>query len=174
MTTPLLLAAAMAATIPLRNPFWPIGYDGEREPISAEPRFEVSIFYQNNGFTARSAPTEEETLKDAETSVNPEAIAAAEAAEAASHDKGEGRLWIAARKSLRIGGTLRVGSGTDSRQAVNINGNIYADGDLVSANVDGLRFTWRVKGLTETGTLRLQRIRMRELEEPSEDKGENK
>ena len=55
-----------------------------------------------------------------------------------------------------------------------INGNIYADGDLVSANVNGLRFTWRVKGLTETGTLRLQRIRMREIEEPSEDKGETK
>lgn len=162
MTTPLLIAAALAATIPLRNPFWPVGYNGEREPISADPRFEVS------------APTEEETRKDAETSVNPEAIAAAEAAEAASNDKGEGRLWIAARKSLKIGGTLRVGSGADSRQAVTINGNIYADGDLVSANVDGLRFTWRVKGLTETGTLRLQRIRMRELEEPSEDKGETK
>lgn len=162
MTLSALIPAVLAATIPLRNPFWPVGYNGEREPISADPRFEVS------------APTEEESLKDAETSVNPEAIAAAEAAEAASRDKGEGRLWIAARKSLKIGGTLRTGSGASSRQAVTINGNIYADGDLVSANVDGLRFTWRVKGLTETGTLKLQRIRMRELEEPSEDKGETK
>ena len=158
MTLSAMIPAVLAATIPLRNPFWPVGYSGEREPISEEPRFEVS------------APTEEETRRDAETSVNPEAIAAAEA----SRDKGEGRLWIAARKSLRIGGTIRVGSGADSRQAVTINGNIYADGDLVSANVNGLRFTWRVKGLTETGTLRLQRIRMREIEEPSEDKGETK
>ena len=42
MTPPLLLAAALAATIPLRNPFWPVGYSGEREPISEEPRFEVN------------------------------------------------------------------------------------------------------------------------------------
>ena len=92
MTPPLLLAAALAATIPLRNPFWPVGYSGEREPISEEPRFEVS------------APTEEEARRDAETSVNPGASAraargaAAEVADGASRHKGEGRLWIAARR----------------------------------------------------------------------------
>ena len=153
MTLSAMIPAVLAATIPLRNPFWPVGYSGEREPISEEPRFEVS------------APTEEETRRDAETSVNPEAIAAAEAAAEASRDKGEGRLWIAARKSLKIGGTLRVGSGADSRQAVTINGNIYADGDLVSANVDGLRFTWRVKGLTEKDTVKLVRVRAKTIED---------
>ncbi|MBR4258390.1 MAG: hypothetical protein IKQ17_05120, partial [Kiritimatiellae bacterium] len=35
--SPLILIAAIA----VRNPFWPIGYEGERETISAEPIVDV-------------------------------------------------------------------------------------------------------------------------------------
>ena len=148
-------AMFLFAAMMLRNPFWPIGYEGEREEISADPRVVVKAAPEAKDEKEETAKAQQETRQ-------------------LIMERATSRNWAAARKSLRIGGTLRVGSGADSRQAVTINGNIYADGDLVSANVNGLRFTWRVKGLTETGTLRLQRIRMREIEEPSEDKGETK
>ena len=62
----LILPLFIAATIPLRNPFWPIGYIGEREAISDKPKIEVKT-------TAESANEE-----DTKTAVNAESIAAAE------------------------------------------------------------------------------------------------
>ena len=156
----LLLATALLATIPLRNPFWPVGYTGDREPILDEPHVKIA------------AASEDSTEEDTKTSVTAEAIAAAEAEEA---DNGQGldRLWIKARKALKIGSTLKAG-GEDGRQAVTINGKIYADGDLVSFNHNGYRFTWRVKQLTENNTLKLLRVKARELETETDEKGSRK
>ena len=156
----LLLATALLATIPLRNPFWPVGYTGEREAIVDEPHVKVA------------ATTEETAEEDTKTSVTAEAIAAAEA-EAADNGQGLDRLWIKARKALKIGSTLKAG-GEDGRQAVTINGKIYADGDLVSFNHNGYRFTWRVKQLTENNTLKLLRVKARELETETDEKGSRK
>ena len=155
-----LFSLVLLATIPLRNPFWPVGYTGEREPIVDEPRVKVA------------AAAEEAKDEDTKTSVTAEAIAAAEAEEA---DNGPGldRLWIKARKALRIGSTLKL-DGDNGRQAVTINGKIYADGDLVSFNHNGYRFTWRVRKLTDNNTLKLQRIKARELETDAEEKGTEK
>jgi len=153
MTATLFLL--LAATIPLRNPFWPIGYQGTREIITDEPRVQFK--------------TTAETGDDRQTSVTAEAIAAA--AEEADLSHTADRLWIAARKTLKIGNTMRIDGG---KQSLAINGKIYADGDLVSVNVDGRRFTWRVKGLNGKDTLKLQRIRFRELDEPVEEKGTQK
>ena len=152
-----LLPIALLATIPLRNPFWPIGYTGDREPIVDEPRVKIA------------APEEETTEEDTKTSVTAEAIAAAEA-EAADNGQGLDRLWIKARKALKIGSTLKIG-GDGGRQAVTINGKIYADGDLVSFNHNGYRFTWKVRELTDNNTLKLLRIKARELEEEPNEKG---
>ena len=147
-----LLATALLATIPLRHPCWPVGYTGEREPIVDEPRVKVA-----------AAASEETAEEDTKTSVTAEAIAEAEAQE---QENGQGldRLWIKARKQLKIGSTLRLG-GDKGRQAITINGKIYADGDLVSFNHNGYRFTWRVKQLTDNNTLKLLRVKARELEE---------
>ena len=147
----------IAATIPLRNPFWPIGYIGEREAISDKPKIEVKT-------TAESANEE-----DTKTAVNAESIAAAE--EADDNQYGN-RLWIQARKALKIGGTMRTKDKEGSHQSVMINGKIYADGDLISMNLDGKRYTWKVKNLTEGGTLKLQRIKCRDLEEADDNEGE--
>ena len=155
-----LLSIALVATIPLRNPFWPVGYTGDREPIVDEPRVKVA------------AAAEEAKDEDTKTSVTAEAIAAAEA-EAADDRQGLDRLWIKARKQLRIGSTLTIG-GERGRQSVTINGKIYADGDLVSFNHNGYRFTWRIKQLTDNNTLKLIRIRARDLETEPEEKGTSK
>jgi len=149
------ISILLIATIPLRNPFWPIGHVGDREAIVDDPHVKIA---------ASEQPTEEDT----KTSVTAEAIAAAAAAEAEDGQSLD-RLWIKARKALKIGNIMKT-DGRNSRQAVSINGKIYADGDLISFNHSGYRFTWRVKQLTEQNTLKLQRLRMRELEE-TEEKG---
>ena len=155
-----ILSMLILATIPLRNPFWPVGYTGEREAIVDEPHVKVA------------APAEETKEEDTKTSVTAEAIAAAEA-DAADNGQGLERLWIKARKALKIGSTLTIG-GERGRQSVTINGKIYADGDLISFNHNGYRFTWRVKQLTDNNTLKLIRIKARELEPEPEEKGPSK
>lgn len=152
----LALSLLVAATIPLRNPFWPIGFEGEREPISEKPRIEVK--------TAPETASEEDTR----TSVTAESIAAYNESE--DDQKFVTKLWISARKALKIGGTMRTQDEKGSHQSVTINGRIYADGDLISFNHEGRRFTWRVKNLTEGGTLKLIRVRVREIEEEDAEK----
>ena len=149
----------VAATIPLRNPFWPVGYVGEREPITDKPKIEIKT-------TAETASDE-----DTKTSVTAEAIAAAN--ETADDGQYTSRLWIAARKELKIGGTMRTKDENGSHQSVTINGRIYGDGDLISFNHEGKRFTWRVKNLTEGGTLKLVRVRVREIKDADEKEDEN-
>ena len=154
----IILFTACLATIPLRNPFWPVGYTGEREAIFDEPHVKVTT------------PTEEMAEEDVKTSVTAEAIAAA-----AEADNGQSldRLWIIARKALKFGSTLKLGD-DKGRQAVTINGKIYADGDLVSFNHNGFRFTWKIKQLTDNNTLKLLRVKARELESDTEEKGAGK
>lgn len=155
-----ILSIVLFATIPLRNPFWPVGYTGEREAIVDDPHIKVA------------ATTEETSEEDTKTSVTAEAIAAAEADEAESA-QGLDRLWVKARKALKIGSTLKIG-GDGGRQAVTINGKIYSGGDLVSFNHNGYRFTWRVRELTDNNTLKLLRVKARELETDTEEKGPRK
>ena len=152
-----LLVILAAATIPLRNPFWPVGHRGTPEAIGDEPRVRAA---------AEQAAAEEE---EADTGAGAAALAAAAAQDADDAQAAE-RRWIAARKSLRIGGLMKS-SGDANRQSVAINGYVYGDGDLVSVNHDGWRFTWRVKRLTENKTLQLVRIRARELDPDDEPGG---
>ena len=154
-----LFPLLLAATIPLRNPFWPIGHHGEREAITDKPKIEIMV--------TPEAATEEDT----KTSVTAEAIAAAE--EASDDRQYATRLWIAARKTLKIGGTMRTQDEKGGHQSVTINGRIYADGDLISVNHDGKRFTWRIKNLTEGGTLKLSRVRYRKLDDGADTEKEN-
>ena len=134
-----------AATVPLRNPFWPVGHRGTPEAIGDEPRVRV---------VAEQTAAEEAGA----------AAGAGAAAQDADDALAQERRWIAARKSLRIGGMMTSDAGKGARQSVAINGFVYGDGDLVSVNHDGWRFTWRVKRLTENKTLQLVRVRARELD----------
>lgn len=135
--------AILAATIPIRNPFWPIGYEGDREAISSEARIAVKA-------------TESVTDETA-TSVT------AEAMESIS-DTASTRQWVAARKTLAFGGRVRARDKDGNlRTSVIINGNAYGDGDLISINNGNRRFTWRVKGLTSGNTLKLERVKARRL-----------
>lgn len=149
---PFLLAA-----VAVRNPFWPIGYEGLKEEISAEPKVEIR---------APAAETDDTATAGAEAQAAERAALAAQVVSS--------RTWAEARKTLRISGTTTV---TDERgrkrQSVIINGLTYGNGDLISVNHEGHRFTWRVQGLTEGSTLRLIRLRVRDVED-DELKGDKK
>ena len=135
----LLILAAIA----VRNPFWPIGFDGEREIISAEPKVDVSV---------ATAPTDEDTAT---------AGAVARSSQTISE-----RHWSEARKTLKTSGiTVVTGQNGTRRQCIMLNGLAYGDGDLVSVNHNGRRFTWRIKGLTEKDTVKLVRVRAKTIEE---------
>ena len=135
----LLILAAIA----VRNPFWPIGFDGEREIISAEPKIDVSV---------ATAPTDEDT--------------ATAGAVARSSQTTSERHWSEARKTLKTSGiTVVTGQDGTRRQCIMLNGLAYGDGDLVSVNHNGRSFTWRIKGLTEKDTVKLVRIRAKTIEE---------
>ena len=135
----LLILAAIA----VRNPFWPIGFDGEREIISAEPKVDVSV---------ATAPTDEDTAT---------AGAVARSSQTISE-----RHWSEARKTLKTSGiTVVTGQDGTRRQCILLNGLAYGDGDLVSVNHNGRRFTWRIKGLTEKDTVKLVRVRAKTIEE---------
>lgn len=131
------------AAIAVRNPFWPIGFEGEREIISAEPKVDVSV---------ATAPTDEDT--------------ATAGAVARSSQTISDRHWSEARKTLKTSGiTVVTGQDGTRRQCIMLNGLAYGDGDLVSVNHNGRRFTWRVKGLTEKDTIKLVRVRAKTIED---------
>ena len=140
----------LIAAIAVRNPFWPIGYEGVREVISAEPTVDLKA----------AASTEEETATAATDAI------AAQAAQTTQVNTS--RLWIEARKTLRIGGIATVTDNDGTRHnCIMINGLAYGNNDLISVNHENHRFTWRVQGLTKGETVKLTRIRMKTLEDDS-------
>ena len=134
------------AAIAVRNPFWPIGWEGVREPIQADPVVEVT------------AP--------AETAADDTATAAAAAELAKNSEKVSNRSWKEAQALLKVTGTAVVtGKLGERRESLIINGRTYGYGDLISVNSDSMRFTWRIREVTKNGTLKLARVRVKKLEE---------
>lgn len=137
------------AAIAVRNPFWVIGYEGVREEITAEPKVDVTITSSEGEDTATAATAA--------------ALARTSQIVSAHH-------WAEARKTLRITGTTTVTAKNGAkRHGVIINGYTYGDGDLISINHEGRRFTWRIQGLTKGATLKLVRVRAKDIEEESEE-----
>ena len=72
--------------------------------------------------------------------------------------------WKKAMKSLKIGNPAVITTQDGkTRSTISINGNIYGDGDLMSVTHEGIRFTWRIKGLAGGEKLKLERIRARRV-----------
>lgn len=140
----------------VRNPFWPIGYEGKREVITSEIRI---------------VPKKPEQIQKEQESVSAKVrAAAAEAAAKARAEAAEREKvvtedhWTAAYKSLRIGGRVKAHA-DDGREASSIvvNGRVYGDGDLISVTHGKNRFTWRVGKLIDGKTVRLDRVAARHL-----------
>ena len=72
--------------------------------------------------------------------------------------------WRKAMKALKIGNPAVITTQDGkTRSTISINGNIYVDGDLMSVTHEGIRFTWRIKGLAGGEKLRLERIKARRV-----------
>ncbi len=144
-------------TLP-RNPFWPIGYEGTREKITGEMR------------VIPKPPEQVKAEREAELLEKKTREQMAQEAEAARVEaERRARIvtpehWQAAYKTLRIGGRVKAGA-DDGRTAssVMINGKVYGDGDLISITHGANRFTWRVTGLTDGKSVRLERVHARHL-----------
>lgn len=142
------------AAIAVRNPFWPIGYEGVREEISANPKVEVQTAPLAEGDDTATAATAAALARNAKTISS--------------------RHWAEARKTLRVTGTATATAANGAkRHGVIINGNTYGNGDLISINHEGRRFTWRIQGLTEGATLKLARVRAKDIDDDDDLKGED-
>ena len=172
--------SAKPAEVGVRNPFWPIGYEGMREVISPEvlkrPKPAVSDPAKLPPPVTAAEKASREAAKVAAGKAAKEAAekAAKEKAEkeAAAREEAERRKreitsahWTAARATLKFGGRvkLREDDAIQSTSVV-INGKVYSDGDYISITHDSRRFTWRVEGLTDHGTLKLVRVRAKYIE----------
>lgn len=187
LTTVALVSAAVSASagdLGVRNPFWPVDYEGRREAITAEvrvqPRTQADIEKERAAKKAAEEAarlTAEEKARQAEAEKKRLAEAAAKkAAEEAEKAKIiTAEHWTQARAALRIGGRVKVRTedGSDERSCVIVNNNAYADGDLISFNHGRNRFTWRVTGLTDGSKLKLVRVKARNLDEQPRIKAED-
>ena len=185
-------AADGVSTNGVRNPFWPMGYEGVRETISpnvrkkpkkAEPKKAppAMTVAERKKQEAEKAAAEKAAKEAAEKAAREKAEKEAAARAEAERKKREitGAHWDAARAALKCAGRvkLREDDANESSSVV-INGKVYADGDLLSITHDSRRFTWRVEGLSGKSKLKLVRIRAKYLEKPGEadkksDKGAN-
>lgn len=187
----LLASMTTAAAEGLRNPFWPKGYVGEMTPISADVRPKKPKPKPKAApkpAVAPKAAKEEAARKAAKEAAEKEAAAkraskeaaekeaAAKAAaeraaqEAAAKAEAERKReitredWRKAMKALKIGNPAVITTQDGkTRSTISINGNIYVDGDLMSVTHEGIRFTWRIKGLAGGEKLRLERIKARRV-----------
>jgi hypothetical protein len=205
-----IVLAGVAAPVAVRNPFWPMGYQGEMTPISAEVRpkpkpkpkpvapkadEKKKIELNRQAATEKAAKETAAKAKAAAELAAKEAAAKAKAAaelaakEAAAKAKAAAELaakeaaakaeaakpkvitsddWRKAQRSLKFGNPALFKSDDGTvRASININGNIYVDGDLVSFTHEDVRFTWRIRGLDgKERKLKLERIRARHIEKP--------
>ena len=177
----------------VRNPFWPMGYEGERETISANARPKPKPKPAPAKAGAKAPPPVTVAERAAKAAAEKAAKEAAEKAakekaaqEAAARAEAErkkreitGSHWEAAKKALVFGGRVKVlEDDVLQNTSVVINGKVYADGDLISFTHNSRRYTWRVEGLSEKNKLKLVRVRAKYIEKPGEagkksDKGEN-
>jgi len=167
-----------------RNPFWPKGYEGERTPISPDvrkrpkpqppkPKVDPKVVEEKAAKAAveKNVAAKEVTARDA-AAKEAAAKAAAEKAAREAAEKAEAERkreitpedWKKAMKSLRIGNpAVVIAQDGSTRSTISINGNIYGEGDLMSVTHEGIRFTWRVQGLTGGEKLKLARLRARRI-----------
>ena len=183
--------AGNTSTNGVRNPFWPMGYEGEREVIAPgvhtrpKPVAPAKGARPGRVLTAAEKAAQEAAEKAAKEAAEKAAAekAAKEAAARAEAERKKREVtdvhWSAARAALACGGRRKFREEDELQNtSVVINGKVYSNGDLVSFTHDSRRFTWRYEGLTDQNKLKLTQVRAKYLEKPGEagkksDKGAN-
>lgn len=169
----------------VRNPFWPMGYEGEREVISPNARPKPKPKQDpDKARSQRPALSSAERARLAAEKAAAEKAAAEKAAkeaaekaarEAAARAEAERKKreitddhWVAARKSLTFGSRMTFRDEGRERMSIVINGMDYTDGDLVTIIHNSRRFTWRFVGLSELNKVRLEPVSSEYVEQPKD------
>ena len=118
---------------------------------------------------AARAAAKEAAAKEAAAKVATEKAAQEAAAKAKAEAERKREIsredWKRAMKSLKIGNPAVITTQDGkTRSTISINDNIYGDGDLMSVTHEGIRFTWRIKGLAGGEKLKLERLRARRIQ----------
>jgi len=180
------LAKKGAATTGVRNPFWPMGYEGEREVISSNVRQQPKAAAKAHVVLTPAQKAAQEAVVAAEKAEAEKAAKEKAAKEAAARAEAERKKreitdghWEAAKAALTFGGRVKFREDDVYKtSSIVINGKVYADDDLVSFTHDSRRYTWRVEGLSDKNMLKLVRVRAKYIEKPGaagkkSDKGVN-
>ena len=135
-----------AAPQPVRNPFWPVGYEGERTVISPVPRVQKAL-----------APAPEPVKKESAQPVVqdvPKPTGAATVAE-----------WTAARAQIKVGVVMRARNvaGANERASVIFNGKVCNVGEEVAIESQHRRYVWRFEGIGKGGVVKLVRVRTEDV-----------
>lgn len=158
----ILIAAVLAAGAPVRDPFWPVGYEGVRRVISATPRIVPKDEVQAVDENVPPGADEQDPSAVATAEVSDPGEAWARRAEEARQKLEMDKRWGAAVRQLKFGGVVRMHEGLS---AVLINGRARAEGDLVRLDHGGHRFVWRVVRSDAERKLRLERVNATGLDE---------
>ena len=172
----------------VRNPFWPMGYEGEREVISPKARPKPkskqdpaktrsqrpALSSAERARLAAEKAAAEKAAKEAAEKAAKEAAerAAREAAERAEAERKKREItdvhWVAARKSLSFGSRMTFREEGRERMSIVINGKDYVDGDSVTIIHNSRRFTWRFVGLPELNKVKLEPVSSEYIEQPKD------
>ena len=135
-----------AAPQPVRNPFWPVGYEGERTVISPVPRVQ-KVF----------APAPEPVKKEEPKPVVQEAPKPKGAATVAE--------WAAARAQIKVGVVMRARNvaGANERASVIFNGKVCNVGEEVKIDTQYRSYVWRFEGIGKGGVVKLVRVRTEDI-----------
>lgn len=132
-----------AAPQPVRNPFWPVGYEGERTLISPVPRVRK---------VSEPPPAPETPATPASPTVQEEE----------KRPTGEATVeeWKAACRQIKVGVVMRARKkGSDERASVVFNGQVCNVGEEVRMPTRRWVFVWRFAGIGAGGVVRLVRLR---------------
>lgn len=141
---------SVAAPQPVRNPFWPVGYEGKRAVISPVPRVRKA-----------PEPPKVQPKPAAKPAVQEEAKIPTGAATVAE--------WEMACGQVKVGVVMRARQkGGAERASVIFNGRVCNVGEEVKAVSNHRVFVWRFAGIGEGGVVRLIRVRTEPfVEKPS-------
>ena len=177
----MMMAAVLVASAPapVRDPFWPVGYQGEYRVISLLPRV-----------VSESEPPKP-VVKGASAPVDPAAelarLEAEEAARIAAEEEAARRRaaeeqarreaellearWRKAALELKVGGVFeaRSADGGSVRRMAVINGRDLAVGQKFRTEHDGYRFVWRLVAAEVGKAPRLERVAAEKIEESAKE-----
>lgn len=132
----------VAAPQPVRNPFWPVGYEGERAVISPVPRVRKAPM---------TAPQPEKEKSSAPVVQEEEKPPTGEATV---------EEWRIACRQIKVGVVMRARKkGAEELASVIFNGKICNVGEEVLMDTKHRRFIWKFAGIGRGGVVRLVRVR---------------